>query len=82
MAESAPDVRATVLAWSTVSGLVVGVLAGAVLFGVLVVGAALLPSTMARLADRLRAPALVFCFLVIPVLGAVLGYLEGRLKLR
>ena len=79
---SDPDVRATVLVWSAVSGLVVGVLAGAALFGVLAVGAAFLPASLVRLADRLRAPAVVFCFLVVPALGAVLGYLEGRLKLR
>jgi hypothetical protein len=75
-------VRAGVLAWSAVSGLVVGVLGGAALFGVLAVGAAFLPATLARLAERLRAPALVLCFLVLPALGAVVGYLEGRLKLR
>ena len=74
--------RATVLAWSAISGLVVGALAGAALFGVLAVGAAFLPVSAARLADRLRGPALVLCFLVLPALGAVLGYLEGRLKLR
>ena len=74
--------RATVLAWSAVSGLVVGVLAGAALFGLLAVGAAFLPATLARLVDRLRGPALVLCFLVVPALGAILGYLEGRLKLR
>lgn len=74
--------RVTVLAWSAVSGLVVGVLAGALLFGVLAVGAALLPATLARHADRLRAAALILCFVVLPALGAVLGYLEGRVKLR
>ena len=74
--------RATVLFWSAVSGLVVGVLAGAALFGVLAVAAAIVPAALARLADRLRGPALVLCFLVIPALGAVLGYVEGRLKLR
>ena len=74
--------RATFLAWSAVSGLVVGVLAGAALFGVLAIVAAFLPAALARLADRLRGPALILCFLIIPALGAVLGYLEGRLKLR
>ena len=74
--------RGTVLIWSAVSGLVVGVLAGVLLFGVLAVGAALLPATLARLADRLRAPALILCFAVLPALGAVLGYLEGRVKVR
>ena len=74
--------RTTVVVWSAVSGLVVGVLVGVVLFGVLAVVAAFVPASLARAGDRLRAPALLLCFAVIPALGAILGYVEGRLKLR
>ncbi len=74
--------RASILAWSAASGLIVGLFAGLLLLGVLALVAVLLPAGLARLVERLRTPALVLCLVVVPVLGAVLGYIEGRLKLR
>ena len=74
--------RASILWWSAAGGAVIGLLAGLAL---VTLGALLLPAvvpeattrTLARHAWWLSALALV-----APVVaGAVLGYLEGRLKL-
>ena len=72
--------RSTILGWSAISGLVLGLFAGTLLFAVLVLGGELLP--VPRLAGRARVAAAIFSFLFLPVAGAVLGWLEGRLKLR
>jgi hypothetical protein len=74
--------RATILVWSAVSGLLLGLFAGAALLGILAVGAALLPAGLTRFAERVRTPAVVVCLVVVPMVGAAIGYLEGRLKLR
>ena len=72
-----------ILFWSTVSGLVLGLLVGAALVGVAVLVSGIAPSASARVSSVLLAPALVLvlCLVVLPAAGAVLGYLEGRLKL-
>jgi hypothetical protein len=75
-------VRATILGWSTVSGIVLGLIAGVMLFAVLVIGGELLSGVIPRLAGRARVAAALLSFVVLPVAGAVLGWLEGRLKLR
>ena len=74
--------RATILGWSTVSGIVLGLIAGVMLFAVLVIGGELLSGVIPRLAGRARVAAALLSFVVLPVAGAVLGWLEGRLKLR
>lgn len=74
--------RAGILFWSAVSGLVLGVFTGVLLLGALTVTAHLLPARADALVERLRAPVLVACLVLIPAVGAVLGLLEGRLKLR
>jgi len=74
--------RATILAWSAISGLVLGLLAGVMLFAVLVIGGELAPAWVPRLAGRARLVAAVVSFAVLPLAGAVLGWLEGRLKLQ
>ena len=76
------EAHVSVLVWSAVSGLVVGLFAGLLLLGVLALGAALAPAGLARLVGRLRGPVLVVCLVIVPALGAVVGYVEGRLKLR
>lgn len=73
--------RSTILGWSAVSGLVLGLIAGTLFFAVLVVGGELVPG-VPRLAGRARVAATIFSFVLLPVAGAVLGWLEGRLKLR
>jgi hypothetical protein len=75
-------VRATILGWSTASGLVLGLIAGLLLFAVAVVSGELLGGMIPRLAGRARAALAIFSFVLVPLAGAMLGWLEGRLKLR
>lgn len=74
--------RTTILVESTVSGVVIGVVLGVVALSIATVVAGVLPAGAARWIERLRTPAIVVCLVVLPLIGAVLGYLEGRLKLR
>lgn len=74
--------RTTIVAWSAVSGLVLGLFGGILLFAVLVAGGELLPSVVPRLGGRARLVAVLFSFVLLPLAGAVLGWMEGRLKLR
>jgi hypothetical protein len=75
-------VRATILVWSTVSGLILGLFAGILLFAVPVVGAELASGVVPRITPRVRVTLAIVSFAVLPLAGAVLGLLEGRLKLR
>jgi hypothetical protein len=75
-------VRTTIVAWSAVSGLVLGLMGGILLFAALVVGGELLPSIVPRLGGRARIVAVLFSFVLLPLVGAALGWMEGRLKLR
>lgn len=74
--------KATILGWSAVSGLVLGLIAGLLLFAVGVVGGELLSGIVPRLAGRARTGLAIFSFVLLPLVGAVLGWLEGRLKLQ
>ena len=74
--------RATILGWSAVSGLVLGGIVGLMVFAVAIVSGELLPGVVPRLAGRGRLVAVLFSFVVLPLAGTVLGWLEGRLKLR
>lgn len=74
--------RAAIVLWSAVSGLVLGLFAGLLLLGALTIAAQLLPARVDWLIERLRAPVLLACLVLLPAAGAVLGLLEGRLKLR
>ena len=75
--------RASILWWSAAGGAVIGLLAG---LGLVAVGALLLPALLPGSATRAMARHawwLSALAVLAPVLaGAVLGYLEGRLKLR
>jgi hypothetical protein len=73
--------RTTILGWSAASGLILGLIAGTLLFG-LIVGGTELIGIAPRLAGRMRMMVLVFSFVLLPLAGAVLGWLEGRLKLQ
>lgn len=73
--------RFTILFGSTVSGLVLGVFVGLGALALLAALATFVPLA-ARWADRLRAPVLVATLVLLPLAGAVLGWLEGRAKLR
>jgi hypothetical protein len=73
--------RASILAWSAFSGLVLGLLCGVAVLAVLVAGLEVLAPGLARATERWRPTLLVVCLVVLPLAGAVLGWLEGRLKL-
>jgi hypothetical protein len=75
-------VRATILGWSAVSGIVLGLIAGLLMFALLIIGGELLSGLVPRLAGRARVVAAFLSFVVLPLAGAVLGWLEGRLKLQ
>ena len=73
--------RATILGWSAFSGLVLGGIAGLLVFAVIVVSGELVPG-VPRLVGRARLVAVLLSFIVLPLAGTLLGWLEGRLKLR
>lgn len=73
--------RASMLLWSALTGLVMGLLAGVTLLALVTLVVNVVPGISERLVDRLRAPVLVVLLAVIPFVAAVLGYLEGRAKL-
>ena len=73
--------RLTVLLGSTASGLVLGLFVGLGALAVLAVATTSIPS-LARIAERARSAALVVTLLLLPLAGAILGWLEGRAKLR
>jgi hypothetical protein len=72
--------RAQMLASATLSGLAMGLIGGVLVTAALVLVAQLTPRP-ARLVDRLRVPVLILLLVGAPLVGAVLGYLEGRAKL-
>jgi len=76
--------RGTVLVWSALSGAVVaGILATLAVGAAAVVSSALpLPDPLARLLDRRGVVLAVTVVAVALLIGATLGYLEGRLKLK
>ena len=74
--------KATVLGWSAASGLVLGLIAGLLLFGLAVASGELLAGVVPRLAGRARTAVAIFSFVLLPLAGALLGWLEGRLKLQ
>ena len=74
--------RATILTWSAISGLILGLFAGTLLFAALLLGGELVPNVVPRLAGRARVVVAVISFAIIPIAGAILGWLEGRLKLQ
>jgi hypothetical protein len=73
--------RTAILFWSALSGLVVGLLAGVGLLALVTLVANVVPGIPERVVERMRLPVLVLLLVVVPVLAAVLGYLEGRAKL-
>jgi hypothetical protein len=75
-------VRTSILLWSAASGLLLGFFAGVMGFAILIVGGELLPGVIPRLGTRGKLVAAIISFAVLPLAGATLGWLEGRLKLR
>jgi len=73
--------RSEILFQSALSGAVMGLIAAVALFGVGIVIAFVAPGLADRIAGRWLAAVLVVIFVAIPAAGAVVGFLEGRLKL-
>jgi hypothetical protein len=69
------------LLWSAATGLVMGLIAGVLLLAILTLAAKLLRGIPERVAERLRLPVVALLLGVLPLVAAVLGYLEGRAKL-
>ena len=72
--------RASILLWSTASGLILGLFIDAILIGVALLLSALIPSISARVSHRWLTVTATAGLAVIPLAFAVLGYLEGKLK--
>lgn len=72
--------RGSILAWSTFSGALLGLFVGIALATLLYAAAELVASRWPP--GRLRIAVGVLCLVLLPLAGAVLGFLEGRLKLR
>ena len=76
-----PEMRASVVWWSAGSGLALGLAMDALLVGLCAAVWTLLPVAPLRgVTVRWAAAAAVVLLVAVPACGAVLGYLEGRLK--
>jgi hypothetical protein len=73
-------VRAAILLWSTLSGIILGLFVDATLIGVALFLSSIAPSLSIRLGQRWLAALAVLVLGIIPLASAVLGFLEGRLK--
>lgn len=73
-------VRASILLWSTASGLILGLFIDATLIGVALLLSAVIPGMSARLHYRWLRIAASIILALIPVAMGVLGFLEGQLK--
>ena len=72
--------RTSILLWSTVSGLVLGLFIDATLIGVALLLSAVLPGVAARVHYRWLSFVAAVVLAAIPLVLGVLGYLEGQLK--
>jgi len=73
-------VRTSILVWSTVSGIILGLFVDATLLGVALLFGAIVPAISARLNQRWLVLSAAAVLAIIPLALAVLGFLEGRLK--
>lgn len=72
--------RTSILVWSTVSGIILGLFVDATLIGVALLLGAVVPAISARLNQRWLVFGAASVLAIIPLVLAVLGFLEGRLK--
>lgn len=72
--------RAGMLLWSAAMGALLGAFGGIAVLAVLVIGRelGLVPE---RIAGRYALPAMIALLVAVPIVGAALGFLEGRAKL-
>jgi hypothetical protein len=73
-------VRASILLWSTASGLILGIFIDATLIGVALLLSAVIPGVSARLHYRWLRITACTVMAMIPLALGVLGFLEGQLK--
>lgn len=74
--------RTSILAWSTVSGALLGLFIDATLIGIAVLASTVVPALGTRLQHRWFAASSIVVLAIIPTAMAVLGFLEGQLKTR
>lgn len=74
--------RTSIVLWSAASGIILGLFIDATLIGVASIVSALLPAVAARLHHRWFTVVVAVVLIAIPVVMAILGYLEGQLKTR
>ncbi len=72
--------RASILFWSAASGVILGVFLDATLVGVALLLGSLFPALAGRLHHRWLTAFAATILVAVPVVLAVLGYLEGELK--
>lgn len=72
--------RLSILLWSTASGAILGLFLDATLIGVALLLSVVIPGLSDRLHHRWIVTGAALVLAVIPVVLAVLGYLEGELK--
>ena len=72
--------RTSILLWSTLSGIILGVFVDAALIGVALLFSAIAPGAVVRLSQRWLGILMVTVLAITPLVSAVLGFLEGRLK--
>jgi hypothetical protein len=73
--------RASVLLWSAGSGVLLGLILDALVFGAWMVASNFLPALSPRALPRWATITSVLALSLLPLLAGVIGYLEGRLKL-
>ncbi len=72
--------RLSILFWSTISGVILGLFLDATLVGVALLVGTVLPGLGGRLHQRWILASAIVVLALIPLTFAVLGYLEGELK--
>lgn len=72
--------RASILLWSTASGLILGFFIDATLVGVALLLSAIVPGMSPRMHYKWLRISAVIVLALVPLAAAVLGYLEGQLK--
>ena len=73
--------RAASLLWSAGSGVLLGLILDALIFGAWMVASNFLPALSPRALPRWATLTSIVALSLIPVLAGLVGYLEGRLKL-
>ena len=69
------------LLWSAGSGILLGLILDALVFGAWMVASNFLPALSPRLLPRWATLASIAALSLIPIMAGLIGYLEGRLKL-